>query len=87
MKSLLILIVILAVLLCGLASCASQLLDSGTRNTARTSCIGLINVGSCNITQSRDHTTDNTGLIVLGAFGVVCLALGIAWPARRAGPD
>jgi hypothetical protein len=82
MTRVLVIIVILAVLLCGLAACASQLLDSGTRNTARTSCIGLINVGSCNITQSRDTNTGDKGLLLLGAFGVGCLALGMAWPSN-----
>ena len=83
MKGALIIIVILAVLLCGLAACASQLLDGGTRNTARTSCVGLINLGSCNITQGRDTKADSNGLLLLGAFGVGCLALGAAWPSNR----
>jgi len=83
MTRILIVIVILAVLLCGLATCASQLLASGTRNTARTSCVGLVNIGSCNITQSRDTDNSNTGLLLIGAFGAGCLLLGLAWPARN----
>lgn len=79
----LIIIVIIAALLLGVAACAGTLLESGTHNTARTSCVGLINVGSCNITQSRDTDNSNTGLLMVGAVGVGCLLLGLAWPAPR----
>jgi|WetSurMetagenome_2_1015567.scaffolds.fasta_scaffold625003_1 hypothetical protein len=85
MKGIVVILALLLLLGCGVAGCAAgRLLDSGNRNTARTSCVGLINLGSCNITQGRDTTTDGSGVLLLvGAFGVGCLALGAAWPSNR----
>lgn len=81
-----IILIVLALAGCGLASCASQLLDGGTRAAARTSCVGLINIGSCNVTQTQGKGgNDSTLLIVLGAFGVGCLLIGFALPSKGGG--
>ena len=83
----LISIAILAILVLGLGSCASRLLGSndGPSNAARTSCVGLINIGSCNITQTHNANAGVSSgtLIVIAMIGGGCLLLGCAWPGSR----
>jgi hypothetical protein len=79
-------IIISAVLLIGLATCAGSLLTGkAPSNTLRTSCVGLINIGSCNITQTTNNNPSNGTLLLFGTFGVVCVILGCLWPSDRNG--
>jgi hypothetical protein len=81
-----VIIVILAVLLIGIAACAGSLLSGNApSNTLRTSCVGLINIGSCNITMTTNNNPSNGTLLLFGAFGVGCLILGCLWPSGRNG--
>ena len=83
----LIIIAILAIVLLGFWSCASRLLDGndGPSNAARTSCVGLINIGSCNVTQTHNANTGVSSgtLIIIAMIGGGCLLLGCAWPGSR----
>jgi hypothetical protein len=78
-----VLLVILLVLSLGMASCASLLQNARPSNTFHTSCVGLVNIGSCNITQTTNNNTGagpNVILALVGIIGAGCLLLGAVWP-------
>jgi hypothetical protein len=87
MKRALIVLVLIAVLGVGLASCASLFSRPDGSNAARTSCVGLINIGSCNVTQTHNTNTGSSSLGILAALGVGCLLLGSLWPSSSGKTD